>query len=861
MDSYGNPPDVRADADPHVVGLSDIFQSLTMQGQRGSLRVSSGIHEKLIYFGDNEVAVVTRIPKTTLGKRLLAAERISDLELEQATALAKKGNGLAEVLLEHMLISEEDLDTLCYALVMDEIYDLFYWQRPTFEFFRDHVPKPVQEDDPTLPRVRGERAEQVLENLRTVDEWDYIVQAIPSVQEVFAPVQIDQEMLDSLELEASVIEASALVDGRHSIEQVAASSMLSELEVSRLVYELLCYGAVEIMSESDLRPAAHRHMKRKRFKEAFELFTLLHAREPENTSIRWRLAECAAQSGRLPRALVVYEGLREHYAKLEDKRRLYQVIMRILDLAPERRRELAAQLRKLRGKRTRAGRGLLRLTVFSLLVALFLFYSDRIFSWAFANLQPIDPSTLPHNQAEAAQRLLSAAEQAEARGALPSAFQLRMLAWRAYPQTDVGQRIASDPNAGLPLAVRCVPEGLLGRLNGREVGPLRAEATIVRYSPAARVLVEVEDGGLIVHSEQLDGMRFHDVRIDLRERPTWIVQLHAGFETTPLIWEQRIYAVDRSGTLVSAELGGFTPLVRQTRLGLVGHTLTAPLIWEGLLICGDSRGSLISCEPESLTVLTSRIDVYPLVTPPIPLGPYLLLGSRRGRLGQMFLYRPGDRLRELSSSKDFGWCVAQNGMLFGNSPDGSLFAIQAKDGTSVWRKTFEDAVGAPMLIADSLVCSLSTAGRLSAFDAQDGSERWSVSLDAPCTLGPQPLDGDVLVATADGQLTRLAGSDGAVVWNCAHEPQAWFFSAPLLQIGGELVFAQADGQLYFLASNNGEVVRQADWTTGELLRISAFSGPSPTQLICTAVRMLTEQVAVFGTNDGRLVLYQLEERP
>ncbi len=851
MDPFGK---VQPKADTQGVGLSEIFRSLATQTQRGTLRVTSGERLKMIYFGRSQVAALSREPKPGLGERLLIAGRISDLELEQARTLAERGASLTRILLDHMLIIEEEVVAIEYAIVMDEIYDLFYWPRPHCEFLKDYRPEALDEDPKRVHRVRGESAERVLDDLRSVDEWEYITQAIPSVRDVFAPVNLDDEVLDGLELEPHILAAAEFVDGRHSVEQIAAQASLSELEVSRLVYELLCFGAVEILSPTDIVEAARAHMATHRYREAFDLYTLLAKNEPENTGVRWRLAECAAQSGLTERAVKVYDSLREHYAALEDKKRLYQVIQRILELAPERRRELSTQLRQLRKRKTQSGSGLVRLTLFAIAVTVFLIFNDQIFEATFDYLVPLTPGGTPAERTELAARYLRAAEQAEERGNLHASHTLKATIARGYAETPSGKQVYEEPDAGLPATLVCLPEGLQLDVAGRRVGPLGSAPHTFHLAPGDSVVLTILDGETPVYTVTVDPWSFPQLELDLRQAPNWIVELSGGIEQPPVVLDGLIYALSRDGHLNVLDVSGYKPQVERVAVTPRGAR-TSPLVAtrDGLFL-GDSSGRLVRVEPDGLAQRAWRIDGYPVTTPPVPVGAGLLLASRRGQAGQLFLFRVGERMRRVSSESHFGWCTPTPDVWFGVTPSGGVFAYDFAADHDLWRAYLPELLSAAPLVAGHIFC-LGRDGTLYALDQESGALAFSVALGEPCDAPPILVDDDLIIGTRAGRLVRVAGQNGALVWDVS-APE-WGFRCPPTARGEGLYFATGAGGFFGVSAADGATLLATRWVDSERVEVAAMPGPALAFPECSRVVFRDDDTAVFGTLGGHLVVLAL----
>jgi outer membrane protein assembly factor BamB len=89
--------------------------------------------------------------------------------------------------------------------------------------------------------------------------------------------------------------------------------------------------------------------------------------------------------------------------------------------------------------------------------------------------------------------------------------------------------------------------------------------------------------------------------------------------------------------------------------------------------------------------------------------------------------------------------------------EGTLIAIDAEDGTELWRITTGGVVTAQPSVVDDSVVVVDEAGAVMAFASEDGHELWSTEAGQAESLPPVVVDGVVLVAAREGLLTALKG--------------------------------------------------------------------------------------------------------
>lgn len=91
-----------------------------------------------------------------------------------------------------------------------------------------------------------------------------------------------------------------------------------------------------------------------------------------------------------------------------------------------------------------------------------------------------------------------------------------------------------------------------------------------------------------------------------------------------------------------------------------------------------------------------------------------------------------------------------------------ILALDAKDGSEVWRVSAEDAVGNPPVVAGGVAVSGSFDSGVTARDAATGRIIWRVETGGGITTSAFVADGVIVVGSADGNLYAITGTDGAI---------------------------------------------------------------------------------------------------
>ena len=120
------------------LGLADIFQTLGMNRQSGTLVVKQTDTERRFYFSDEGVSLLTvrSARKFRRGNLLVGMGKLSESDLKVAVTKQErvKDTKLGDLLLQTGLVKEEDISEACKYQAAEEIYDSFNWTSGKFQF-------------------------------------------------------------------------------------------------------------------------------------------------------------------------------------------------------------------------------------------------------------------------------------------------------------------------------------------------------------------------------------------------------------------------------------------------------------------------------------------------------------------------------------------------------------------------------------------------------------------------------------------------------------------------------------------------------------------------------------------------------
>ena len=176
--------------------------------------------------------------------------------------------------------------------------------------------------------------------------------------------------------------------------------------------------------------------------------------------------------------------------------------------------------------------------------------------------------------------------------------------------------------------------------------------------------------------------------------------------------------------------------------------------------------------------------------------------------------------------------AAVDGVLYADSTDGKLAAIDASSGKTLWSKSSrthgwfgwgdkkrKDAeyAGGPVVSGDLLAVG-TLEGHVYGVNAKDGSPRWEAELDTQVLTSPVIVGDDVVVRGSNGRIYALDATTGKRRWvyDQGNVPLLSVRgNGPLLAANGVVFFGSDDGLLVALRLDNGTKLWEQRLSTGE----------------------------------------------
>lgn len=292
------------------VNLTDIFQTLNMNRQTGTLSVSGPTHVEHIYFDQGNITmcsapVVNGRPyllDVLAHKGQLSADKLDEL----LRAQQQSGHPLREHILGSGMVADYELDEICAAAIEELVCPVFEWQQGDFTFIDGG---PVQEllgpEAIVMAGAVVQTTQLVMEATRRMDEWKRIREIITDESAFYLVDNEGRANLKNVQTDPDMLKVLRYLDGRHALDQIALAVGVTRFDTFAIVAQLALAGVARPRSPQEVVEDAVALMGQGDFQQARSLLeaSMKNAHMPE---VMRPLAECCVQLRETPRAVELF---------------------------------------------------------------------------------------------------------------------------------------------------------------------------------------------------------------------------------------------------------------------------------------------------------------------------------------------------------------------------------------------------------------------------------------------------------------------------------------------------------------------------------------------------------------------------
>jgi tetratricopeptide (TPR) repeat protein len=292
------------------VNLTDIFQTLNMNRQTGTLSITGPVMVVHVYFEQGQVAMSSApsvngrpyLLDALIHKGTLASEKADEI----AQQLRSTGQPLRDLLLANGAVADYELDEMCAWCIEELVCPVFEWQQGDFTFTDG---QPINElasgDVVAMGATMVQTTQLIMEATRRMDEWKRIREVITDQDALYIVDNDGRANLKNVQTDPEMLKVLRYLDGRHTLDAIAMSVGVTRFDTFAIVAQLVLAGVARPKVAQEIVDDAVALREQGEIAQAKELLenSLRQAPIPE---VMRPLAECCVQLNQAPRAVELY---------------------------------------------------------------------------------------------------------------------------------------------------------------------------------------------------------------------------------------------------------------------------------------------------------------------------------------------------------------------------------------------------------------------------------------------------------------------------------------------------------------------------------------------------------------------------
>ncbi|MHC4607044.1 MAG: DUF4388 domain-containing protein [Planctomycetota bacterium] len=233
-----------------ILPFPDLLQLLVSHKRVGTLTVAGGSHRKVLYGGKEGLRLLSTTTRRTnaLGEILLRTKKVTRRQLDELLLEQRKtGVRLGQMVRKRGLVNQNDLTQALREQAEEEIYDLFNWEKASFDFVEGPPSKPLLSSPMASAVVDSNPTLIMLEAARRSDEIAMIKDVLRDGS--MLPRRTGKSgKLQNLGMDADVLTSVyRAVNGKHTLDQVVQVSLFPRFDALRALYVLASNGFVKVV--------------------------------------------------------------------------------------------------------------------------------------------------------------------------------------------------------------------------------------------------------------------------------------------------------------------------------------------------------------------------------------------------------------------------------------------------------------------------------------------------------------------------------------------------------------------------------------------------------------------------------------
>jgi len=321
------------------VNLTDIFQTLNMNRQTGTLSVTGPVTSVHIYFDQGNITMSTApvvngrpfLLDAMANKGQISVDKIEELKARQA----REGQPLRNLVLDSGVVADYELDEVSAWALEELVCPIFEWTQGDFTFTDG---PPIQEltalDTITMGQTVVQTTQLVMEATRRMDEWKRIREIITDPDAYYVVDGDGRTNLKNVQTDPDMLKVLRYLDGRHTLDAIAMSVGVTRFDTFAIVAQLSLAAVARPRTAQEVVEDAVQLISSGESQLAGEMLEVTLRSSPVPEVMR-PLAECCVKLNQAPRAVELYLELIQMGQDQGDLPQALKDLDTVIDLSPD----------------------------------------------------------------------------------------------------------------------------------------------------------------------------------------------------------------------------------------------------------------------------------------------------------------------------------------------------------------------------------------------------------------------------------------------------------------------------------------------------------------------------------------------
>lgn len=255
-------------------GLVELFQTLALNQHTGTLVVEHGDERKSIHFATGSISFVSSRQTVRIGEILVRLGKVTEQDVQEALGEQQEsGRLVGRVLIDRGLVTLEDVQFALQKKMEEELYDLFLWERGTFEFLSGFCPPELMDPLQRHTRISIDPQSVLMEGLRQLDELRLIKATLPDFR--LAIGRTGKPPGDVLEGSPQGPAIWELTAAPETVQRLLASSPEGRFQTLRVLHQLVEAGSLRALTYDEYTALRDTLRKQRRDGDLQDLYQAL----------------------------------------------------------------------------------------------------------------------------------------------------------------------------------------------------------------------------------------------------------------------------------------------------------------------------------------------------------------------------------------------------------------------------------------------------------------------------------------------------------------------------------------------------------------------------------------------------------